>query len=568
MGKKRSRVPGVPAGRSAADTTATTLHAQTLEDDVREQRDVQFAQEKRNAQRLKRRRVSDAPTARRNVSASDAGARKGNGSKWNDADDRNGGEHDGGNDGDDNAAPPLDRKTGAKILAQARQQRAEIRGEDGVAGMGVSGASGAGASVDAVLRSLGKPEGRRKSSWGGAKDADANSDEGDEGGDDDDDDDDDDGRSIADTLRDGQSTFGDDERDLDFLDGSKITEEEELALSLFSRGQVGGDDDGGDDDTAQQAGAPGFGLGQPQLLSDIILAKIREKEEADAEAAAMAADPERAAREKKIAEVYGLVGNIMSRYRSGKVPKAFKVIPKVENWENLLHLTRPDGWTPAAVYVATRLLASQLSGKKVVSFYEDILLPRCLEDISENKKLNYHLYRALRKAVYKPDAFCKGILFPVCEDKTCTLRQATVIGSVVTNVSIPMLHSAAALFHISKLTFKPTSCIVMTALVEKKYALPYKVVDAVVDHFLEMKNDTRTLPLMWHKCLLAFAQRYKIELTKEQKEQLKVLMRRHSHHLVTAEIRRELFSARNRGDNIDPDADTIAKLIANASVAD
>lgn len=30
-------------------------------------------------------------------------------------------------------------------------------------------------------------------------------------------------------------------------------------------------------------------------------------------------------------------------------------------------------------------------------------------------KLNVHLYEALKKALYKPAAFFKGILFPLCE---------------------------------------------------------------------------------------------------------------------------------------------------------
>ena len=48
-------------------------------------------------------------------------------------------------------------------------------------------------------------------------------------------------------------------------------------------------------------------------------------------------------------------------------------------------------------------------------FYSIILLPKIIDDISENKKLNYHLYRSLKKAVYKPAAFYKGLILPMCE---------------------------------------------------------------------------------------------------------------------------------------------------------
>ena len=56
------------------------------------------------------------------------------------------------------------------------------------------------------------------------------------------------------------------------------------------------------------------------------------------------------------------------------------------------------------------------------------------------------------------------------------------------------------------------------------------------------------MPLLWHQCLGAFAQHYKAELTNEQKERFKMLLRVQEHGLVTPDIRRELFSGRSRGD--------------------
>ena len=32
------------------------------------------------------------------------------------------------------------------------------------------------------------------------------------------------------------------------------------------------------------------------------------------------------------------------------MPKAFKVIPNLQNWEEILYLTEPESWTPHAVY--------------------------------------------------------------------------------------------------------------------------------------------------------------------------------------------------------------------------
>ena len=37
----------------------------------------------------------------------------------------------------------------------------------------------------------------------------------------------------------------------------------------------------------------------------------------------------------KVVDVYQAVGKIMSRYSAGKVPKAFKLIPTLKNWEEV-----------------------------------------------------------------------------------------------------------------------------------------------------------------------------------------------------------------------------------------
>lgn len=45
-------------------------------------------------------------------------------------------------------------------------------------------------------------------------------------------------------------------------------------------------------------------------------------------------------------------------------------------------------------------------------FYNLVLLPRVRDDIAEYKKLNFHLYSALKKALFKPGAWFKGDMTP------------------------------------------------------------------------------------------------------------------------------------------------------------
>lgn len=563
MGKKRARPISTHRKGDGASEKAP-LHSQTFVDEIREVRDAEFATEKRRNERTKRRKLTEEKEmaminrkskalARAAKSASaarskridsrrtglevwrQAALRRSKAKTGRDAVDKDIDDDDVQVDPQD--ALPSDTKASAKILKEAKLQRMEIR-EENLNAIAHEAAE-KNVALEARLRGVGEKDRVQPGSYGDS-DSDA----------------DDDGKSYVGTEM-GIDDIDGEEQELEFLDASKITEEEEMALSLFTGMSNQAGSKIGHESTLEPSG--------PRLmLADIILAKIREKEEADARAAAIAANPEKAERDRKIAEVYGLVGNIMSKYRSGKVPKAFKVIPKQRNWEELMYLTRPDEWSPAAVFVATRILASNLTAKQVIPFFRDILLPRCMEDISEHKKLNYHLYRALEKAVYRPDAFCKGILFPLCEDRGCTLRQATIIGSVVSKVSIPMLHSAATMLYLSQLPYSPSVSLILTSLLEKKYALPYRVLDSIVESFMRMKDDNRSLPVLWHKSLLSFAQTYKMELKLEQKEKLKLLMRSQTHYAITPEIRRELFSSRNRGDIMDPDANTIARKMALA----
>ncbi|KAJ2784924.1 snoRNA-binding rRNA-processing protein [Coemansia javaensis] len=286
-----------------------------------------------------------------------------------------------------------------------------------------------------------------------------------------------------------------------------------------------------------------------QNLADIIMAKIAEHKTKEAGGGAR---PTPAGLDPKIVQVYTRIGELLRRYRSGPVPKAFKIIPSIRNWEEIMYLTRPDEWTPQATYQATRMFVSNMKPKQAQQFLSLVLLDRVRDDIAENKKLNYHLYMSLKKALYKPAAFFKGILFPLCESGTCTLREAVIVGSVLAKVSVPVLHSAAALFQLAEMEYAGPTSVFMRILLDKKYALPYKVVDSIVFHFLRFRHDERQLPVLWHQAFLVFAQRYKADLTPEQKDALLGVLKAQYHPGITEEIRREITHSVCRGDMIVP----------------
>ncbi|VAH39011.1 unnamed protein product [Triticum turgidum subsp. durum] len=324
----------------------------------------------------------------------------------------------------------------------------------------------------------------------------------------------------------------DDDEDVDEFDGfdalseydggvPEIDEEDEKALAAFMS-----------KDTSSK-----------RSLGDIILQKIREKD------ATVSTEGRPAVKlDSRIIELYKEVGQLLSRYTSGKIPKAFKRIPSLECWADVLQLTEPQNWSPNAVYQATRLFSSNMNAKNAVRFYEAILLPRLRHDIKTNKRLHFALYQSMKKSLYKPAAFFKGILLPLCQEGNCTLREAVIIGSIIQKVTIPPLHASAALMKLADLEYCGTTSYFIKLFLDKKYALPYRVLDAVFAHFMRFLDDERSMPVIWHQSLLAFVERYKNELEKKDKEQLLRLLDNQKHYLVTPEIRRELRSSANRGE--------------------
>ncbi|NXE69760.1 BYST protein, partial [Calcarius ornatus] len=283
-----------------------------------------------------------------------------------------------------------------------------------------------------------------------------------------------------------------------------------------------------------------------RTLADIIMEKITEKQTEVETALSELSGCPMPQLDPRVLEVYRGVREVLSKYRSGKLPKAFKIIPALSNWEQILYITEPETWTAAAMYQATRIFSSNLKERMAQRFYNLVLLPRIRDDIAEYKRLNFHLYMALKKALFKPAAWFKGILIPLCESGTCTLREAIIIGSILSKCSIPVLHSSAALLKLAEMQYSGANSIFLRLLIDKKYALPFRVLDALVFHFLAFRSEQRLLPVLWHQSLLALAQRYKEDLSSEQKEALLELLKFHSHPQISPEIRRELMNSGTR----------------------
>lgn len=413
----------------------------------------------------------------------------------------------------------LDVKLSGRILKAAREQQQELDDEEAfekALGSDEEGEEGGRIDPQAALRAAFQKVGGKGGAKGGAKGAPA--------ADSDDDDSDVDeapGRPGAFGLAAGDA-------DVDYEEDVEVDPDDERALAAFM--------------------APGASSHRQTNLADLIMARLKERQTEQGLQAVGEGDddgpgPVPEGLEPRVIEVYRGVGKLLSRYSAGKVPKAFKIIPNLRNWEEVLYLTDPESWSVHAVYEATRLFVSNLNARLAQRFLALVLLPRVRWEIRSQKKLHFALFQALRKATYKPGAFYKGLLLPLCQSRTCTLREAVIFTSVLKRASLPVLHSAAALLRLAQLEYCGTTSFFMRVLLDKKYALPYRVIDALVDHFVRFADDERQMPVVWHQTLLCFVQRYKHEIRKQDLAALRALCGRQHHYKVTPEVIRELDHA-------------------------
>ncbi|KAL0486810.1 bystin [Acrasis kona] len=288
-------------------------------------------------------------------------------------------------------------------------------------------------------------------------------------------------------------------------------------------------------------------------LSAIILQKIREKEQL--QNSNYKSETVQDVQDKvhpKVATAYKKIGSILASYTSGKVPKAFKVIPSLANWEEIIVLTHPEKWSNQAFFQATKIFVTNTNVVMCQRFLNMILLPKIRlsllpSSIHQSKqmkkmKLNHHLYESLIKACSQPPAFFKGIVIPLCE-QDCTLQEAVMVCSAVKKSHLPSMHSSAALHLLCQMPFTSITQLFIKTILEKRYALPLKVIDSLVESFYRFHDKDKhsvVLPVVWHQSLLHLVQIYKREFTKEQKKKVYEICKKHSHHIITPIIRKEL----------------------------
>ena len=181
--------------------------------------------------------------------------------------------------------------------------------------------------------------------------------------------------------------------------------------------------------------------GKERTLADIILEKIKEKEQAAAAADGGGGDDDDDMAVEGIDEVkpvYRQVGDYC-RYTTVRCPRLSARSFRLQLGGGAV--PHQPGEMVAARDTRRRDCSRPISTPR----WRSASTPSCScprrDDIAE-----HNAYFALRfKKLRSSPAFYKGILIPLCASRTCTLREAVVLSSVMTRGSIPIsLRRAAA----------------------------------------------------------------------------------------------------------------------------
>ena len=84
-----------------------------------------------------------------------------------------------------------------------------------------------------------------------------------------------------------------------------------------------------------------------RTIADIIMEKLAEKKTeiqtqmSDDSRNVSNTNPEM---DERVVRMYTQIREVLQKYRSGKLPKAFKILPSLSNWEHILYITEPDNW--------------------------------------------------------------------------------------------------------------------------------------------------------------------------------------------------------------------------------
>lgn len=221
----------------------------------------------------------------------------------------------------------------------------------------------------------------------------------------------------------------------------------------------------------------------------------------------------------KILKILERSGTILKIYRSGKIPKIFKILTICENFEEFIWFTRPDRWSIQAFFVISRLFFLNLNFQHLKRYYSLILVPRFQEGIFEKKKIDVNLYLTLKLSTLRPKFFFSHVIIPFSTSLNCTKKEAIILCALISKGSFSIKHIVCLLiFLLKKTSLSLSKILFLRIILRKNLNLPKKILDFLVDFFFENKIQKNQGD--FRNCFLLFFKNYSQFLPQEDQEKL------------------------------------------------
>jgi essential nuclear protein 1 len=188
---------------------------------------------------------------------------------------------------------------------------------------------------------------------------------------------------------------------------------------------------------------------------------------------------------------------------------------------------------------AVNIFASNFDPVRAEEFYRSWLVPAVRRDLANNKKLNVHLYDGLKKALYKTNAWFKGIMFELCDEGTL-MREVKVVESLLSKMSIPVISASVAMLKLMETPPSTPSIHYLSALLNKHYTLPRRVLTRMTEFLLSFAEQEGEMSVAWQCLFLTLTKQYSQSLDEMSKAALVDLAKNKNHKLITPEILKNL----------------------------
>ncbi|EPT03096.1 hypothetical protein FOMPIDRAFT_1047087 [Fomitopsis schrenkii] len=177
----------------------------------------------------------------------------------------------------------------------------------------------------------------------------------------------------------------------------------------------------------------------------------------------------------KAVELYTKV-SVLTRCESGPLPNTFTIQPSVPAWA--CTVAYQAGKLDTSGMACRRHADIRFTDPAVTSFLEGVHLDAIREGIRLTRE-------GARKN--KSNRKLNAIVSPLL-NLGRTLQEAAIIASGLAKVKVPLLHSAAVLIRLANMDYSSLNSLFICVLLDKKHALPYKIIDALVFHSIRLSK--------------------------------------------------------------------------------